>query len=54
LLSPRVRQQLLRLFDRRRNIAAAENGGIGKSVDEIDDQQAIGARKPNDAPKPCR
>jgi hypothetical protein len=39
---PRMRQQSRAVLDRRRNIAAAENGGIGKTVDEIDDKQPVG------------
>lgn len=42
LLLARMRQQFLRGLDRRGNIAAAENGGIGKPVDEVNDQQAAG------------
>jgi hypothetical protein len=41
-LLPRMRQQSRAVLDRRRNIAAAENGGIGKTVDKIDDKQPVG------------
>jgi hypothetical protein len=53
-LLARVRQQLTCGLDGGSNVAVTENGGIGKSIDGLDEQQAADGHRSSEALNPCR